>query len=53
MNGNLISDAGHDYRILANKYNIPAKEIYDNHLIGDIALIIASDDAVDVENIYV
>ena len=29
------------------------KEIYDNHLTGDIALIIASDDAVDVEKIYI
>lgn len=53
INGNLILDKGNDYRILADKYKIPHTEIYDKHLTGDIALIVVSDDAVDVENIYV
>lgn len=53
MNGNIILATGHDYRMLADKYNIPSKEIYDKQLIGDIALIVVSDDAVDVEEIYI
>lgn len=52
MNGNLILDLGHDYRMLADKYKIPHAEVHDKHLTGDIALIVVSDDAVDVENIY-
>ena len=51
LNGNIISGSVHEYRVLAEKYNIIAKEIYDKHLTGNIALIVASDDAVDVENI--
>ena len=53
MNGNLILNAGHDYKLLADKYKIHSKEIYDKHLTGDIALIVVSDDAVDVEKIYI
>ena len=53
MNGNTILANGHDYRMLADKYDIPSKEIYDKQLTGDIALIVVSDDAVDVEDIYV
>ena len=53
MNGNIILATGHDYRMLASKYDIPSKEIYDKQLTGDIALIVVSDDAVDVEEIYI
>lgn len=49
MNGEFVSYKNErNYRKLADKYNIPCTTVRDRQLTGDIALVIASDDAVDL-----
>ncbi len=47
---NVDLDKAHDYIELAHQHNLSFKRIDSPELKGDIALVVASDDAVEVEN---